>query len=184
MHHRLKNQFAFLGLLLGMLVLATSVPARAEPAESKKMDKASEHAKASPSEGTTQKQVRTVVLPADVGGKSRVNRPLLLTSSALFAVGYIPAAITALANSEDTSGWLGAPVVGPWIDWGPHTSPGNKVLLFASGLFQAVGVAGIVTSFFVPERKTERLPLMGKRRVHLAPVAHSGSYLLSASGTF
>lgn len=182
---------SLLSLSLGVIVFASAVPAQAESSTSNEEVKTSEaegkSAKASEAapQKATEMKVKTVILPADADERgSRVNRPLMLTSSVLFATGYVPALVTTLANSKGTSGWLGVPVVGPWIDWGPHTSPGNKVLLFGSGLLQAAGLAGIVTSFFVPESKTKKVPMMGKRMFNVAPVAGAGTYLLSASGTF
>ncbi len=180
-----------LALSLGMLVAAATMPAQAEDNpltqgayadEQRSSEQAEEMDK---NEKPTDLKVKSVVLPADVErDRSRVNRPMMLTSSVLLATGYVPALITALANSKQTSGWLGVPVVGPWIDWGPNTSTGNKFLLFGSGLLQAVGVAGILTSFFVPESKTKRVPMMGKRMFRVAPVAGNNTYMLSASGMF
>jgi hypothetical protein len=188
MDKRLLSKSSILGASLGALVLAATLPARAEPERPDARKAAStagtDSAEAAPAEPTAL-TTRTVALPADVAEMTeRVNRPLALTSSVLFATGYAPAVITAMANSKETSGWLAVPVVGPWVEWGPNTSPGNKILLFGSGLLQAAGVAGLVTSFFVPESKTDKIPMMGKRRFHVAPVAGGGSYALSATGRF
>lgn len=190
MQQQLLSQ-SFLGLSLGVLVLAATLPAHAEANTKTEKEVASEVSAANADatemapQKATQMKVKTVILPADTEDRgSRVNRPLMLTSSVLFATGYVPALVTTLANSKGTSGWLGVPVVGPWVDWGPHTSPGNKALLFGSGLLQAAGLVGIVTSFFVPERKTKKVPLMGNRMFNVSPVASQGTYALSASGTF
>ncbi len=180
-----------LALSLGMLVAAATMPAHAEdqPLDQRAHldeQRTSEQAeKKTTNEKPTDLKMKSVMLPADVeGGRRGVDRPLMLTSSVLLATGYVPALITALANSKQTSGWLGVPVVGPWIDWGPNTSTGNKFLLFGSGLLQAAGLAGIVTSFFVPESKTKKMPMMGKRIFKVAPVAGRGTYMLSATGVF
>lgn len=182
---------SFLGLSLGMLVLASSLSAKAEDGSPHEEVRAGEeHAsnaeeRDAKAQKATEMKVKTVTLAEDVDQREhRVNRPLMLTSSVLFATGYVPALITTLANSKGTSGWLGVPVVGPWIDWGPHTSAGNKALLFGSGLLQAVGVAGFITSFFVPESKTKKVPMMGKRIFNVSPVASRGTYGLAASGNF
>jgi len=188
MQNRLLSQSAILGLSLGALVVATTLTAHAEPtpsSERQEASAASADASEETSEKTSEVKTKVITLAADTDTKEhRVNRPLMLTSSVLFATGYVPALITTLANSKATSGWLGVPVVGPWVDWGPHTSPGNKVLLFSSGLLQAVGVVGMVTSFFVPESKTKKVPMMGKRHFNVSPVAGRGVYSLSATGTF
>jgi hypothetical protein len=196
MRNRSPKQSAFLGLSLGMAVFATTLPVHAQPvapspaklqteAKAQSEDLATSNARASQKVAEVQK--KTIILAADDQGQEhKYNRRLLLSGSSLFAVGYIPALVTVLANSKGTSGWLGVPVVGPWVDWGPHTSPGNKALLFASGALQAVGLVGIVSSFFVPESKTRNMkgPMMGRRRVNVTPVAGRGVYTLSASGTF
>jgi len=183
MHSRLLSQSRILGLTLGALVIAATLPARAESPQPQQQNISVISAEALEKPLALKKH--TVSLAADdEGGKHRVNRPLMLTSSALLATGYLPALVTALANSKNTSGWLGVPVVGPWIDWGPHTSPGNKVLLFGSGLLQAAGLAGLVTSFFVPESKTKKMHLMGQRRFNMSPVAGRGTVALSATGRF
>jgi hypothetical protein len=181
MQQQLLSQ-SFLGLTLGMLVLASTLPAHADANAPNEGEQAVVVQEAP--QKVTEMKVKTVMLPAEKEESSRVNRPLMLTSSVLFATGYVPALVTTLANSKNTSGWLGVPVVGPWIDWGPNTSAGNKALLFGSGLLQALGVAGVITSFFVPESKTKKVPMMGKRMFNVSPVASRGTYALSASGTF
>ncbi|MFT3924889.1 MAG: hypothetical protein QM778_20305 [Myxococcales bacterium] len=181
MQSRLLRQSGILSLALGALVFAAAMPARAESPEQLKLKIDGVQAE----NMTGPVKSKTITLAADdERPERRYNRPLMVTGGAMLATGYIPAAVTAMANSKGTSGWLGVPVVGPWIDWGPHTSAGNKVLLFASGTLQTLGLAGIVTSFFIPESKTKKMPLMTKRKVHVSPVAGRGVYSLSAVGTF
>jgi len=193
MQSRLLSPTSILGLSLGALVFATTLQAKAEPNQPVMLQEeanpisadaaAKASAKATEAKATELK-TRTVTLAADTESKGRgINKKLLATSGTLFAVGYVPAVITALANSKGTSGWLGVPVVGPWVDWGPHTSPGNKALLFGSGLLQGVGLIGTVASFFVPESKTKNMR-MGHRKVNVSPVAGGGVYTLNASGRF
>jgi hypothetical protein len=117
-------------------------------------------------------------------GRKLPNKPLLLTSSIIFGAGYVPTFITAMANSKNTTGNLYIPVVGPWIEIGKDTSAGNRALLVFSGLFQGVGALGVLGSFFIPESRTEKMPLLGKHKFSVTPVASRGVYQLSAHGTF
>jgi hypothetical protein len=115
----------------------------------------------------------------------RPNRPLLTTSALTFTAAYLPTLITAAVNDDDSSDNLFIPLAGPWMEIARNdTSGGNKALLVFSGIFQDLGALGMISSFFVPETKTERWYLMGNKRFSAAPVATRDTYGLTARGTF
>jgi hypothetical protein len=115
----------------------------------------------------------------------RPNRPLMITSAAMFLGAYVPTIITAAANQSQTSNNLYIPIAGPWMEIAREpTSGANKALLSLSGIFQGLGTIGMISSFFVPETKTHKWYLMGNGRFQLSPTAARGSYGLSANGRF
>lgn len=117
----------------------------------------------------------------------RPNVPLLSTSSLLFLGSYLPTII--YQGAKDRNDNLYIPIAGPWMDLaqGSH-STAEKTLLSLSGVVQGLGALGIVSSFFIPERKTKNWYLIGSsgrgRGVSIAPHAARGSYGLGASGRF
>lgn len=204
MQKRLLNPLAALGLSLSLGVFAAS-SAHAEPEKTdpRKTDASAESGPQSQAkEGspqTKQLSVRNVTLPegeemgprqqetrADTAGPKgwRPNRQLAIASTGVFAAGYLPAFVVAMANSKGTSGGLYAPVVGPWIEIGKDTSPGNRALLAFSGVLQGVGFIGVVSSFFIPESRTEKMPMVGSKKVSMTPAAGRGTYQLVAHGRF
>jgi hypothetical protein len=112
------------------------------------------------------------------------NRRLLLTSSVLFGATYLPTFLTAMANSKGTSGALYVPVVGPFVEISKDTSAGNRALLVFSGVLQSAGVAGMISSLFIPEKRTADWPLLGKKRWGMTPVASRNTYHLMLNGSF
>jgi hypothetical protein len=112
------------------------------------------------------------------------NRPLLVTSTLMFTGAYVPAVLFAKYN-DDTTDNLYIPVAGPWMELVREpASNGNKALLVISGVFQDLGALGMVTSLFVPERRTSRWFLIGNKRLSAAPVANKYTYGVSARGCF
>ncbi len=195
MHNRTVHPISFIGLMLGACFVVSSV--RAEPPTSPSAVEAPDAqaapaASSSSAQSTSAVSVKNVSLAdgatsADVSAEeasSGVNRPMLRTSVTLFAVPYAITFITAMAKSKETDPTLYVPVAGPFIELGNDTSPGNKVLLVGSGVLQAVGLVGIVSSFFVPESKTKNWPLFGNRRVTVTPVADRSDYHLVVRGRF
>lgn len=117
--------------------------------------------------------------------RSWPNRPLMLTSASVFALSYVPAVITAAVDNETTSDNLYIPIAGPWMEIArDDPSGGNKALLSLSGIFQSLGTLGLVSSFFIPERRTQNWYLMGNRLFKISPTASRAMYGLSASGRF
>ncbi len=93
----------------------------------------------------------------------RPNLPLLGTGSLLFIGSYIPT--IAYQGAKDRDSDLYIPIAGPWMDLADgHQSTAAKTLLSLSGVAQGLGALAIVSSFFVPERKTRNWSLIGIRR--------------------
>ena len=179
MHNRTVHPISFIGLMLGACFVVSSV--RAEPPTSPSAVEAPD-AQAAPAASLADGATSADVSAEEAS--SGVNRPMLRTSVTLFAVPYAITFITAMAKSKETDPTLYVPVAGPFIELGNDTSPGNKVLLVGSGVLQAVGLVGIVSSFFVPESKTKNWPLFGNRRVTVTPVADRSDYHLVVRGRF
>jgi hypothetical protein len=112
------------------------------------------------------------------------NRPLLGTSALMFTGAYVPSVLFAKYN-DDTTDNLYIPVAGPWMELANEpASSGNKALLAVSGVFQGLGALGMLTSLFVPERRTSQWYLIGNKRLSAAPVANQYTYGVSARGQF
>ncbi len=147
----------------------------------------------SPYTSTTRTPMLTVSDPNEPKIDSRTTRtrrpnvPLLGTSSMLFLGSYIPTVIYQGVADENNN--LYVPIAGPWMDLAQgHHSTASKTLLSLSGVVQGLGALGVVSSFFIPERKTRNWYLLGshrsKRSVSVAPQAMGGSYGVGASGRF
>lgn len=109
------------------------------------------------------------------------NVPLLVTSTTVFAAGYVPAIVgAALSDRGDDDLYI--PVAGPWLTYknGPDETGGQKTLLIVNGATQMVGALGMLSSFFVPQSRTSNWYLIGNSSFHVTP---AGTGLL-ASGTF
>ena len=123
------------------------------------------------------------------------NRPLLVGSGVLLLASYVPSAIVGGVSDRTEDRYLFIPVVGPWIDYGqrdcnahPCTDEDlNKAFLIGSGILQGVGAVGVLTSFFVPERRTTLSTVSStpKKQFAVAPanVGRAG-YGVAAVGTF
>jgi hypothetical protein len=126
------------------------------------------------------------VIDATTTRTRRPNVPLLGTSSLLFLGSYLPTVI--YQGAKDRNDNLYVPIAGPWMDLADgHHSTAEKTLLSLSGVLQGLGALGIVSSFFVPERRTRNWYLIGggKRQAFtVAPQMAKGSYGLGASGRF
>ena len=129
------------------------------------------------------------VIDAKTTRTRRPNVPLLTTSSVLFVGSYIPTVIYQGAKDQNRN--LYVPIAGPWMDLAQgHHSTSSKTLLSLSGVAQGLGALGIVSSFFVPQRKTRSWPLLGmehegKRAAFtLEPRMGRGQYGVGALGRF
>ena len=125
---------------------------------------------------------------------SPVNRPLLITSAVLFA-GTWGTSIGFAYGSErnEDQKYLYYPVAGPWLDLGNRTCEArpctnedlNKALLIADGIGQGLGMLGIITSLFLPEKSTRRWLIGNEERgVMGVPMRVGTGYGLGAVGRF
>jgi hypothetical protein len=135
--------------------------------------------------------------PTESGGSTTttwVNRPLLVTGALLFGGTYAAsAAVAGESNRPSDNPNLYYPVVGPWLDLAQRdctpTRPcvgeaGNKTLLVLDGVTQGVGALAVLTSFFVPEKKSRHWFIVGNEKVHAEPVSVGSGYGLAAQGKF
>jgi hypothetical protein len=123
-----------------------------------------------------------------------VNRPLLVTGALLFGGTYAAsAAVAGESNRPSDNPNLYYPIVGPWLDLAQRdctaTRPcvgetGNKTLLVLDGVTQGIGALAIVTSLFVPEKKSRHWFIIGNEKVHAEPVSVGSGYGLAAQGKF
>lgn len=117
---------------------------------------------------------------------TRPNRPLLGASSVLFVGSYLPTIIYQAADDRNDNLYI--PIAGPWMDIADKSQDtASKTLLAMSGVAQGLGALGIVSSFFVPERRTRRWHLLGGRTRQaftVAPTMARGTYGLGAMGRF
>jgi hypothetical protein len=114
------------------------------------------------------------------------NRPLLATGATLFGLSYLPAVIGgALSDAEDKED-LYIPVAGPWmmLTQGADESRGEKALLVTNGVAQGVGALMLLSSFFIPERRTEHWYLLGSNDLRLTPARVGTGYGMGALGRF
>jgi len=129
------------------------------------------------------------VIDARTTRTRRPNVPLLGTSSVLFLGGYVPTIIYQGAKDRDRNLYI--PIAGPWMDMAEgHNSTKEKTLLSLSGVAQGLGALGLVSSFFVPERRTRNWSLVGMRHegkrasFALEPRMGRGQYGVGAMGRF
>ena len=93
------------------------------------------------------------------------NRYLLTSGLIVFGVPYLTSVAVAASSPHDGDDRLYVPLLGPWLDLGsrpgcpvsekncdPET--GNKVLLGADGVLQALGALQIVGAFLMPETRS------------------------------
>jgi hypothetical protein len=123
-----------------------------------------------------------------------VNRPLLVTGLVLFAGTFgTSVGVAAENNRPSDNPNLYIPVAGPWMDLAQRDcsvahpcvgEPGNKALLILDGIGQGLGVVAIVTSFFVPEKKSRHWFFVGSDTVHVTPTALFTGYGMAAVGRF
>jgi hypothetical protein len=123
-----------------------------------------------------------------------VNRPLLVTGLVLFAGTFgTSVGVAAENNRPSDNPNLYIPVVGPWMDLAQRDcsvahpcggEPGNKALLILDGVGQGLGVVAILTSFFVPEKKSRHWFFVGSDTVHVTPAALLTGYGMAAVGRF
>jgi hypothetical protein len=119
------------------------------------------------------------------------NWGLLGSGLAVFSGTYIASIVVAGTSSHGGDKDLYIPFVGPWIDMAnrcPTTcvgDTGNKVLLGFDGVFQGIAAIAIVSSFFVPERRSSLSRRASATTFHFAPASYGrGAPGLTMVGTF
>lgn len=137
-------------------------------------------------------------LPPGYHIEERVNRGLIGGGLALFGVPYLIGAFGAISTQgEGNSGWLGIPVLGPWLALGNRSSNCGEIgepspggfdcftdragagLLVTSGVMQALGV-GLITYGII---NTREYAVADYAKVRFAPIATPSSAGLMMSGT-
>lgn len=127
--------------------------------------------------------------PAD---RSWVNKPLLITGSALLVAGYVPALVVSQTSERPIDrDKLVIPVAGPWMNLADRDCDDrecqhedrNKAFLIADGVVQGVGALSLVLSLVLPGKTTQNWYLIGDTHVGPMYVAKS-TYGLGATGTF
>lgn len=87
------------------------------------------------------------------------NWPLFHSGVWTFAGSYIPALVVSQVSPHEFDRPLAIPLAGPWIDLATRDCDGcdletlNRVLLVGDGIMQSVGVAKIIGSLFIWERR-------------------------------
>ena len=140
--------------------------------------------------------MRQPMPPADVPApetRAWVNKPLLVTGSALLVATWVPMAAVAYASSRpEDQNYLYVPVVGPWLDLAhrdtdvrPSNNEGlNKAFLIADGIGQGLGALAVVTSLFLPDTKEAHWYTIGSDKMRVAPTHVGTGYGLGAVGRF
>ncbi len=132
------------------------------------------------------------ILMGDRVTQSTINRPLLITGSVVLLGSYVPAAIVASQSPRHEDERLYVPVVGPWLDLANRdcsqvncpNETRNKTLLIGGGILQGLGTVGVISSFFIPEKKNRSWWMFGSEKVTVAPTNTASGAGLSAFGQF
>ena len=61
---------------------------------------------------------------------------------------------------------------------------GNKTLLILDGITQDIGALAVLTSFFIPEKKSRHWFIVGSDSLHAAPASVGSGYGMAAAGHF
>lgn len=191
-----RSMSPVLAAVLTGSLLVTSVGARAEdepegpaPTASPSMPTEGTEQQAGPqfSEQTPTSSTSEPTFEAETSRMTWPNTPLLATGATVFGLSYLPAVIGGALSDADRKDDLYIPVAGPWmmLSKGEDEETGYKVLLAANGVAQGLGALMLLSSFFIPEKKTEHWYLIGSNDLRLAPanVGRTG-FGLGAAGRF
>lgn len=113
------------------------------------------------------------------------NVPLLATGTLVLASAYVPAAIGGALSDRAGDNKLYVPIAGPFLamNRGAADKAGYKTLFVADGIVQGLGGLGMLLSFMIPEKISERWYLIGQR-VRVSPARVARGYGLTAAGRF
>jgi hypothetical protein len=110
----------------------------------------------------------------------RPNRPLLITGGSIFVGTYATTAIAVGANDSKPDRSLYIPVVGPWMHLadrdGTEGKTGQTLLIGASGVLQGVGVALMVASIIIPEKRSVGTISAGPVKMMVGPGGAVGTF--------
>lgn len=114
------------------------------------------------------------------------NKPLLATGATVFGLSYLPAVIGGAVSDADRGEDLYIPVAGPWMmmSKGEDEDGDVKALLAIDGVVQGIGALMLLSSFFIPEKKTEHWYLIGSNDLRIAPSHIGTGYGMGAAGRF
>jgi hypothetical protein len=110
----------------------------------------------------------------------RPNRPLLITGGSIFAGSYATTIIATAANDSKPDRSLYIPVVGPWLHLadrdGTEGHTGETLLIGASGVLQGAGIAIMIVSAFVPEKRSVGTISAGPVKMMVGPGGAAGTF--------
>jgi hypothetical protein len=133
------------------------------------------------------------VIDATTTRSTYPNRPLLVTGLVVFGGSYGTSAIIGATTDREDDKKLVYPVAGPWMDLANRDCVNNtcnneglnKALLIADGVLQGVGALGVLLSFVLPEKSTQRWYLIGQEGTHVTPMKMGyAGFGLGAVGKF
>lgn len=109
----------------------------------------------------------------------RPHRPLLITGSAIFLGTYATTVVAQAANDgPDTSLYI--PVVGPWLHLadreGTQGQTSQTLLIGASGVGQGLGVALMIASMIIPEKRSVGTISAGPVKMMIGPGGAAGTF--------
>ena len=108
------------------------------------------------------------------------NRALLITGGAIFAGTYGATVIATGANGGGPDRALYIPVVGPWLHLadrdGTEGHTGETFLIGASGVLQGAGVAIMLASVFIPEKRSIGTISAGPVKMMVGPTGAAGTF--------
>jgi hypothetical protein len=110
----------------------------------------------------------------------RPNRPLLITGGSIFVGTYATTVIATAANDSKPDQSLYIPVVGPWLHLadrdGNEGSTGQTLLIGASGVGQGLGVAIMIASMIIPEKRSVGTISAGPVKMTIGPGGAAGTF--------
>jgi hypothetical protein len=186
-------------LITGTLLTMTCAAVRAEP-DDPAPNAPTNAAYAEPSRASAPDSAHAELSPPTIGNNSTVeptfasetrrsvwpNKPLLATGATVFGISYLPAIAGAAFSDADGHKDLYIPVAGPWMMFasGAEESKGEKTLLIIDGVAQGVGALMLISSLFIPEKKTKHWYLIGANDTMLVPSRVATGFGVGASGRF